>query len=138
MPKSGPGNSATTTGSSIADAYSGSGNSVRHTSARHQDDERFAGSDRLRRYGGILSGFAETYAGALDVTREAVLDAVADVETFIYIDGNEGTSNPGGSQNRIQSDEHPERTGTDQIYIAVTLEQFEALAEAVGAEVSVR
>lgn len=130
---------ATPAGSSIADAtFSDRSNSARGSSARPQEEERFAGSDRLRRYGGIVSGFARIYAAALDVTREAVLDAVADVETFIYIDGNEGTSNPGGSQNRIQSDEHPDRTGADRVFIALTLEQFEALGDAVGAEVTAR
>jgi hypothetical protein len=140
MPKSGPGNSATTTGSSIADAYSGSGNSARHTSARHQDDSRFK-AGRLKRYAGYLTGFAETFAGALNATRTEIIDLVdgekPQVETEMVVNGNRGTDAPGGSTNRIKSDDY-DREGVDRVFICTRLGQFEALASAVGAEVSVR
>ena len=93
----------------------------------------------LKRYGGLVTGFARTFAGALDVDRETVVEAVdGPVETFIHIDGNRGTDNPGGSTNRIESDDYPERTGTDRIFLAFTVDQFEALGEAIGADVTAR
>jgi hypothetical protein len=81
---------------------------------------------------------ASTFAGALQVSREAVVEAVDGpdpIDTFISLTGNRGTDDPGGSTNRIKSDEH-DLTGVDRIFIAVTEEQFEALAERVGADVS--
>lgn len=82
---------------------------------------------------------ASTFAGALQVSREAVVEAVDGsdpIDTFISVNGNRGTDAPGGSTNRIKSDDH-DLTGVDRVFIAVTKEQFERLAERVGAEVSV-
>ena len=104
---------------------------------RSRGDEKHSGGGRLRRYGGLITGFADTFAGALEVSRAAILDAVnGPVSTFIYIDGREGTANPGGSTNRIESDDYPERDGTDRIFLALTTEQLEALGDAVGADVT--
>jgi hypothetical protein len=83
---------------------------------------------------------ASTFAGALEVSREAVVEALGGpepIETFISINGNQGTGAPGGSTNRITSEEH-DLTGVDRVFIAVTEEQFEALASRVGAEVSLQ
>jgi hypothetical protein len=82
---------------------------------------------------------ASTFAKALQVSREAVVEAVdgpGAIDTFICLNGNRGTDEPGGSTNRIKSDRY-DRTGVDRVFIAVTEEQFETLASRVGAEVSV-
>lgn len=87
---------------------------------------------RLREYGGILSAFAETWAGALEVDRESVLSAVSDpVEPFMMIDGRVGTDNPGRATNRIRSDEH-DRKGVDRVFVAIRKEQFSDLRAAVS------
>lgn len=92
---------------------------------RTRSDDDYATGRRLREHGGILSGFASTWAGALDVDRSAVLDAVSGpTETFLVVDGRNGTTNPDGATNRIRSDDYPERTGVDRVYIAVTRAQF--------------
>jgi len=81
---------------------------------------------------------ASTFARALQVSREAVVEAVDGqnaVDSFISVNGNRGTDAPGGSTNRIRSDEH-DLTGVDRVFIAVTKEQFETLAERVGTEVN--
>ncbi len=113
---------------------------MRGQSARPHTQDQFDSSkdNSLRTYGGFYTGMAPTFAGALQVSREAVVEAVDGpnpVDTFISINGNRGTDVPGGSTNRITSDEH-DLTGVDRIFIAVTKEQFEALAERVGAEVN--
>lgn len=114
---------------------------MRGQSARPQTQDRFDSStdESLRAYGGYYTGMASTFAGALDVSREAVVDAVDGsdpIDTFISLNGNRGTDQPGGSTNRIKSDRH-DRTGVDRVFIAVTKEQFEALAERVGADINV-
>jgi hypothetical protein len=97
----------------------------RGTHARIRSDDDYATGRRLREHGGIISGFASTWAGALDVGRTAVLDAVSGpAETFLVVDGRKGTSNPDGATNRIRSDAYPERDGVDRVYIAVTRAQF--------------
>ena len=98
----------------------------------------FSDGDTLKRYAGILSGYARTFAGALNVERAAILTAITgEVSPFIHIDGREGTENPGGSENRIQSDDYPERTGVDRVFLALTTDQFRELGDAVGADVTV-
>jgi hypothetical protein len=95
---------------------------------------------RLKRRGGIISGFAVTYSRALRASRAEIIDAVdgsGAVTPLVLVNGNRGTDHAGASTNRIRSDAHPEREGVDRVYLAVTPEQFEALAEAVGAEVRV-
>ncbi len=95
---------------------------------------------RLKRHGGIISGFAYTYSKALQASRAEIIDAVDGknaVETLVLVNGNRGTDHAGGSTNRIQSDEHPEHEGCDRVYIATTPQQFEALAAAVGADATV-
>jgi outer membrane PBP1 activator LpoA protein len=54
------------------------------------------------------------------------------------VNGHRGTDHAADSTNRIRSDEHPDCTGVDTVYIAVTPEQFEVLAARVGAHVEVR
>ncbi len=96
--------------------------------------------DRLMRRGGIISGFAVTFSGALRASRAEIIDAVdgdGAVDPLVLVNGNRGTDHAGASTNRIRSDEHPEREGVDRVFLALTLNQFEALAEAVGAEVRV-
>lgn len=114
---------------------------MRGKSARHQSDAKFSGGtgESLRSYGGYLTGMAETFAGALEVSREAILDAVDGsdpIDTFMIVNGNRGSDNPGGSTNRIKSDDH-DRDGVDRVFVGLTKEQFEALGDSVGAEVSV-
>lgn len=109
---------------------------MRGQSARPHTESRFDSSrdETLRTYGGLLTGWASTFAGALKVSREAVIEAVDGpdaIDTFISLNGNRGTDDPGGSTNRIRSDEH-DLSGVDRVFIAVTEEQFEALAERVG------
>jgi len=113
---------------------------MRGQSARPHTQDRFDSSkdNSLRTYGGFYTGMASTFAGALDVSREAVVKAVDGpdaIDTFISINGNRGTDAPGGSTNRIKSDNH-DLDGVDRVFIAVTEEQFEALADCVGAEVN--
>ncbi len=113
---------------------------MRGQSARPHTQDQFDSSkdNSLRTYGGFYTGMASTFAGALRVSREAVVEAVDGpdpIDTFISLNGNRGTDDPGGSTNRIKSDEH-DLTGVDRIFIAVTEEQFEALAERVGADVN--
>lgn len=95
---------------------------------------------RLKRHGGIISGFAYTYSKALQASRAEIIDAVDGknaVETLVLVNGNRGTDHAGGSTNRIRSDEHPEYSGCNRVYIATTPQQFEALAAAVGADATV-
>ncbi|WP_263792139.1 hypothetical protein [Salinibacter sp.] len=109
------------------------------TDARHADDDPYL-TGQLRRYGGIVTGFAETFAAGLQVSRAEVIDAVdgdEPIETFMVINGNRGTDHPGRSINRIRSEEHPDRYGVDRVFVGVTLDQFERLGGEVGAEVRV-
>lgn len=104
---------------------------------RNRDDEKHSDGGRLKRYGGLVTGMAKTFAGALEVSRAAILDAVnGPIDPFIYIDGREGTANPGGSTNRIESDDYPERDGTDRIFLALRTDQLEQLGDTVGADVT--
>jgi hypothetical protein len=110
---------------------------MRNRSARAHTDEKFSSSKdkSLREYGGFYTGMATTFAGALETSRDAIVEAVDGsdpVETFISVNGNRGTDAPGGSTNRIN-----DLTGVDRVFIAVTKEQFEALAERVGADVNI-
>jgi len=114
---------------------------MRGQSARPQTQDRFDSSkdNSLRTYGGFYTGMASTFAGALDVSREAVVKAVDGpnaIDTFISVNGNRGTDAPGGSTNRIRSNEH-DLDGVDRVFIAVTKEQFETLANRVGVEVNI-
>lgn len=96
---------------------------------------------RLKRHGGVISGFAHTYSKALQASRAEIIDAVDGenaVDTLAFVNGNRGTDHAGASTNRIRSDDHPDHDGCDRVYIATTPEQFEALAAAVGADVTVR
>lgn len=96
---------------------------------------------RLKRHGGIISGFAYTYSKALRASRAEIIDAVDGenaIETLVLVNGNRGTDHAGASTNRIRSDKHPEQDGCNRVYIATTPEQFEALAASVGADVTVR
>lgn len=95
---------------------------------------------RLKRRGGIISGFAVTYSRALRASRAEIIDAVdgsGAVTPLVLVNGHRGTDHAGASTNRIRSDAHPECNGVDRVFLAVTPEQFEVLAEAVGAEVRV-
>lgn len=95
---------------------------------------------RLKRRGGIISGFAATYSRALRASRAEIIDAVdgsGTVDPLVLVNGNRGTDHAGGSTNCIRSEARPERTGVDRVFLAVTPEQFKALAAAVGAEVRV-
>ena len=104
---------------------------VRNASARQFHDDRFNGGTRLREYGGIVAGYAETWAGAFEVDRSAILEAVSGpVEPFMFIDGRKGTDNPGGATNRIRSEEH-DRDGVDRIFLALLKDQFPELRSAV-------
>lgn len=111
-------------------------------------DNRQAGSSapsdsstRLRRWGGIITGFARTYSNALNASRAAVIDAVDGtdaVDTVALVNGHRGTDHAGPAPNHIRSPDHPDCDGVDRVFIATTLQQFEALAAAVNAEVRVR
>ena len=95
----------------------------------------------LKRWGGIIAGFARTYSNALGASRAEVVDAVDGpeaVETLVLVNGHRGTDYPGEATNRTQSANHPAHEGVDRIFIATTPAQFEALAERVGAEVSIQ
>lgn len=114
---------------------------MRGQSARPHTQDQFDSSkdNTLRTYGGFYTGMASTFAGALQTSREAIIKAVDGpnaIDTFISVNGNRGTDAPGGSTNRIKSDEH-DLTGVDRVFIAVTKEQFETLADRVGAEVNI-
>jgi hypothetical protein len=128
--------------SSVTASYSTGRRSNIGTSAVPGGDDRFSGGERLHRYGGYVTGLAKTFAAALKVSREAVIHAVdgdKPVESEILVNGNRGTDNPGGSTNRIRSEDYPDRDGVDAVFVALTTDQFERLAEAVGrgGEVSV-
>lgn len=95
---------------------------------------------RLKWHGGLILGFAVTFSRALRASRAEVIDAVdgeGDVEPLVLVNGNRGTDHAGASTNRIRADEHPDCEGVDRVFIATTPEQFEALGEAVGADVTV-
>jgi hypothetical protein len=95
---------------------------------------------RLKRRGGIISGFAVTFSRALRASRAEIIDAVdgsGAVDHLVLVNGNRGTDHAGASTNRIRSNAHPECEGIDRVFLAVTTEQFDALAGAVGAEVQV-
>jgi hypothetical protein len=104
---------------------------MRYGHPRIADDDRFS-AGRLKEYGGIYSGFARTFAGALEVDRSAVLDALSGpVETFVQIDGRQGTDHPGAATNRISSEEH-DQEGVDHIFLALTTEQLRSLKSHLG------
>jgi hypothetical protein len=107
------------------------------THHKTQGTEDYSDGGRLKRYAGYITGYAETFAGALNVGREAIIGAAQEVETFMYIDGRRGTDNPGGSTNRTRSEDYPDREGVDKVFIGLTLEQFERLGDEVGAAVEV-
>lgn len=114
---------------------------MRDKSARPRQDERFSGgtADSLRGYGGYLTGYAETFAAALKVSRDEVIEAVDGsdaMETFMVVNGNRGTDAPGGSTNRIESEDH-DRTGVDKVFVGLTKDQFEQLGDRLGVDVSV-
>ncbi|MFP4229013.1 MAG: hypothetical protein ACLFTE_09320 [Salinivenus sp.] len=99
-----------------------------------------APSAALKRWGGIITGFARTYSMALGASRAEVIDAVDGpqaVDTLVVVNGHRGTDHPGAATNRIRSDEHPEHDGVDRVFIATTPAQFEVLAERVRADVQV-
>ena len=130
----------TPSGSSIASAsgMEGGGGAGKHY--RNRDDEMHSGGGRLKRYGGLITGFADTFAGAMEATRAEIIAAVdgdEPVETEIVVNGNRGTDNPGGSTNRIESEEH-DREAVDRVFLALTTEQFEALGDRLDARVTAR
>lgn len=95
---------------------------------------------RLKRWGGIVTGFAQTYSRALQASRAEIIEAVDGneaLDTVALVNGRRGTDHAGASLNRIRSDAHPDCGGIDRVFIAVTPEQFEALASRVGATVLV-
>lgn len=94
----------------------------------------------LKRWGGIVSGFARTYSRALGASRAEVIDAVDGpqaVDTLVVVNGHRGTDHSGAAPNRICSPDHPEHDGVDRVFIAATPSQLEAIAERVGADVRV-
>lgn len=95
----------------------------------------------LTQRGGVICGFARAFSRALRASRVEVIDAVdgsGSVEPLVMVNGNRGTDHAGASTNRIRSDEHPDCNGVDRIFIAVTPRQYQALACAVGADVTAR
>ncbi|MBB4060158.1 hypothetical protein GGP80_000512 [Salinibacter ruber] len=60
------------------------------------------------------------------------------VDTLVMVNGHRGTDHAGGSTNRTRSDAHPGCTGVDTVYIGVTPSQLRALADRVGATVTIR
>jgi len=96
---------------------------------------------RLNRFGGIICGSAYVYSQALKASRAEIIQAVDGddaVDTLVMVNGHRGTDHTGDSTNRIRSDEHPDCTGADTVYIALTPRQFQALATRVGATVEIR
>jgi len=96
---------------------------------------------RLKQLGGIICGSAYIYSQALQASRAEIIRAVDGdnaVDTLVMVNGHRGTDHAGDSTNRIRSDEHPDCTGVDTVYIAVTPRQFKALAGRVGATVKIR
>ena len=96
---------------------------------------------RLKRLGGIICGSAYLYSQALQASRAEIIRAVDGddaVDTLVMVNGHRGTDHAADSTNRIRSDEHPDCTGVDTVYIAVTPRQFKALAARVGATVTIR
>ncbi|MFB6272907.1 MAG: hypothetical protein ABEL51_08455 [Salinibacter sp.] len=94
--------------------------------------------ERLKRWGGLITGFAYTYSRALQASRAEIIKAVdgeGAIDTMVVVNGHRGTDHSGRAVNRIRSDEHPDRNGVDRVLIAVTPEQFETLAMRVGATV---
>ncbi|MCS3648288.1 hypothetical protein GGP63_002890 [Salinibacter ruber] len=134
--------------------------------AQSRSEDRSGGSrgGSLRTYGDLQAGWASTFAGALEVSREAIIEAVGGpdgTEMFICLGGKRssgGRRSSGGSQPADPSDKTPDRTpggpsgrgssrtepeerdlaSADRVFIAVTEEQFKTLAERVGAETNVR
>lgn len=109
--------------------------------SRSGSKNRASGSPgRLKRWGGIITGFAQTYSRALQASRAEIIEAVDGdeaLDTVALVNGHRGTDHAGASPNRIRSDAHPDCDGVDRVFIAVTPEQFDALASRVGATVTV-
>ena len=96
---------------------------------------------RLKQFGGIICGSAYIYSRALKASRTEIIQAVDGedaVDTLVMVNGHRGTDHAGDSTNRICSDQHPDCSGVDTIYIAVTPRQFQGLAARVGAQVEGR
>lgn len=92
---------------------------------------------KLNRRGGVICGFACAFSRTLRASRAEVIDAVdgsRSIAPLALVNGNRGTDHAGASTNRIRSERHPDCDGVDRIFIAVTPQQFEALANAVGAD----
>jgi hypothetical protein len=127
--------------------------------SENRSEDRSGGSRGgcLRTYGNLQAGWASTFAEALEVSREAIIEAVGGpdaTETLICLGGKRSS---GGTRPADASDRTPDRTpdrthggstgrtepeerdlaSAGRVFIAVTEGQFEALAERVGAETSV-
>ena len=95
---------------------------------------------RLKQLGGIICGSAYIYSRALRASRAEIIQAVDGddaVDTLVTVNGHRGTDHAGDSTNRIRSDEHPDCSGVDTVYIAVTPGQLQSLAARVGATVRI-
>ena len=114
---------------------------MQNGSAIGPHDQSLGPPGRLKRLGGIICGSAYLYSQALQASRAEIIRAVDGddaVDTLVMVNGHRGTDHAADSTNRIRSDEHPDCTGVDTVYIAVTPRQFKALAARVGATVKIR
>lgn len=114
---------------------------MHYESADDPADRSSGPPGRLKRFGGIICGSAYIYSQALKASRAEIIRAVDGedaVETLMMVNGHRGTDHAGSSTNRTRSDEHPECTGVDTIYIGVTTSQLQVLAARVGATVTIR
>ncbi|MCS3630300.1 hypothetical protein GGQ21_001326 [Salinibacter ruber] len=114
---------------------------MHHDSAKGPENQSSGPPGRLKRFGGIICGSAYIYSRALKASRAEIIRAVDGddaVDTLVMVNGHRGTDHAGGSTNRTRSDAHPGCTGVDTVYIGVTPSQLRALADRVGATVTIR
>ncbi|MCS3697992.1 hypothetical protein [Salinibacter ruber] len=114
---------------------------MHHDSAKGPENQSSGPPGRLKRFGGIICGPAYIYSRALKASRAEIIRAVDGddaVDTLVMVNGHRGTDHAGGSTNRTRSDAHPGCTGVDTVYIGVTPSQLRALADRVGATVTIR
>jgi hypothetical protein len=89
---------------------------------RSKDRSGGSGGGCLRTYGDLQAGWASTFAGALEVSREAIIEAVGGpdaTETFICLGGNRSSGgkrssgskrSSGGNRPADASERTPDRT----------------------------
>lgn len=96
---------------------------ARHTSVIASGEEQFT-SGELRQWGGIVAGTIADFAGALEVSSEAVLQAVQDTGVTPMVD-------TGRRGDKSTEDHGPRPDDPERRSLAFTTDDFQAVVEAI-------